>query len=479
MGAGGDNALASVYQSFLVLFFKKELLFLMLTAIEMLAAYRSGKTSPVEVVETSLAAISADPTNSWTFVAGAESLQAAKASEARWRRGEPLGALDGVPIGVKDLLAVTGQKMRRGSLAYPADYSPPEDVPIISRLREAGAILIGKTATPDAGCKLDTTSLAHGVTRNPFDLNLTPGGSSGGSAAALALGHVPIALGTDGGGSIRVPAAYCGVFGLKPSTGRIPAPLGPFWPHAVTGPMSRNVADTALAWNVVTRPDARDPYAFPGQQIDWLAETGRGVAGLRIAIAESFNGIGTTPELRQALRQAAAILSDAGASIHTAEPAWPCDPLEPFMVFWRCMYAASLALLPPPFPDQIDPVIKCIIAEAAPITRQQFQTAIQQRDMLALALAKFHLNYDLLLCPVMPCQPWAAGRATPPPLPEDDWSWCPFAYPFNLTRQPAASVPLGADSNGIKLAVQLIAGFAQDGLVLRAARAIEANRRSP
>ena len=194
------------------------------SAIEMLAAYRSGKTSPVEVIETSLAAIRSDPTNAWVYVAEAQALQAAQASETRWGNGEPLGLLDGVPVGVKDLLAVTGQKMRRGSLAFPADYMPPEDVPIISRLREAGAILIGKTSTPDAGCKLDTTSPAHGITRNPFDLRLTPGGSSGGSAAALALGHVPIALGTDGGGSIRVPAAYCGVFGLKPSTGRIPAP---------------------------------------------------------------------------------------------------------------------------------------------------------------------------------------------------------------------------------------------------------------
>jgi aspartyl-tRNA(Asn)/glutamyl-tRNA(Gln) amidotransferase subunit A len=446
----------------------------MLTAIEMLAAYRGGKTSPVAVIEASLAAIRSDPTNAWVYVAEVESLSAARASEIRWRQGEPLGLLDGVPVGVKDLLAVTGQPMRRGSLAYAANYLPPEDVPIISRLRECGAILIGKTATPDAGCKLDTTSPAHGITRNPFDLALTPGGSSGGSAAALALGHVPIALGTDGGGSIRVPAAYCGVFGLKPSTGRIPAPVGPFWPHAVTGPMSRTVLDTALAWNVATLPDPRDPYAFAAPPTDWLAEAQRGVSGLNIAIAESFNNIGASSELTAALHRAAAILADAGASLTAAEPAWPCDPLAPFMVFWRCMYAASLALLPPPFPERIDPGIQRIVEAAGPITRQEFQAAIQQRDMLALAMSKFHTQYDLLLCPVMPCQPWQAGRATPAPLPEDDWSWCPFAYPFNLTRQPAASVPLGRDENGLPLAVQVIAAAGRDGLVLRAARAIEA-----
>ncbi len=444
----------------------------MLSAIEMLAAYR-GKTSPVEVIEASLAAIKSDPTNSWVYVAEAESLQAARESETRWRRGAPQGVLDGVPVGVKDLLAVTGQKMRRGSLAFPPDYLPVEDAPIIARLREAGAILIGKTATPDAGCKLDTTSPAHGITRNPFDLSLTPGGSSGGSAAALALGHVPIALGTDGGGSIRVPAAYCGVYGLKPSTGRIPAPIGPFWPHAVTGPMSRSVLDTALAWNVATLPDPRDPYTFPGPPTDWVVEAARGVAGLRIAFAETFNGIGASPEQTAALHRAAAILADAGASIALAEPAWPCDPLEPFMVFWRAMYAGSLAIAPPPFPDRIDPVIQRIVAAAGPITRQDFQNAIQQRDMLSIAMAKFHAQHDLLLCPVMPCQPWAGGRATPEPLPEDDWSWCPFAYPFNLTRQPAASVPLGNDANGLPLGVQLVAAAGQDALVLRASKVIE------
>jgi aspartyl-tRNA(Asn)/glutamyl-tRNA(Gln) amidotransferase subunit A len=444
----------------------------LLNAIETLAAYRAGKTAPVEVIETALAAIKTDPTNAWVHIAAAGALKAAQASEARWRRNEPQGLLDGIPIGVKDLVAVTGQPMRRGSLAFPADYMPAEDAPIIARLREAGAILIGKTATPDSGCKLDTTSPAHGITRNPYNSTRTAGGSSGGSAAALALGHVPITIGTDGGGSIRVPAAYCGVFGMKPSTGRIAAPIGPFWPHAVTGPMSRSVRDTALAWNVATLPDPRDPYMFPGPGIDWLAETQRGVGGLRIAVASRFDGVGASPEITAALHQAADVLANAGAIGSAAEPAWPCNPLASFMVFWRSMYAASVALLPPPEPRHIDPVIKRLIAAAAPITRHEFQAAIQQRDMLALAMAKFHASYDLLLCPVMPCQPWEAGRATPRPFAEDDWSWCPFAYPFNLTRQPAASVPFGTDRNGMPLAVQIVAAAGQDSLVLRAAQQI-------
>ncbi len=183
-----------------------------------------------------------------------------------------------MPIGVKDLLAVVGQPMRRGTPAYPPGFMPPEDAPIVARFREAGAVLLGKTTTPDAGCKLVTESLVHGITRNPWDLRLTPGGSSGGSAAALALGQVPIALGTDGAGFIRVPAAFCGVFGIKPGTGRIPAPPSPFWPHAVVGPMTCTVEDTALAWTVATRPDPRDPYPPGPAGIDWPLEAARGVA---------------------------------------------------------------------------------------------------------------------------------------------------------------------------------------------------------
>jgi aspartyl-tRNA(Asn)/glutamyl-tRNA(Gln) amidotransferase subunit A len=445
-----------------------------MNAIELLSAYRNKSLSPVETIRQTLSAIEKDRAiNAWVHVAAETSLVAAKASEARWFNNAPLGPLDGIPIGVKDLAAVAGQPFRRGSQALPATNIPTEDAPIAARLREAGAILVGKTSTPDSGCKLDTTSLVHGITRNPHNPALTPGGSSGGTAAALALGHVPIAIGSDGGGSIRVPAAYCGVYGLKPSAGRIPGLLGPFWPHSVSGPMSRNVLDTALAWNVCTKPDARDPYALPYQTIDWLTEARRGVAGLRVAVAPAFNGIGATADITAALNKAAGILEAAGASITQAEPAWPCNPLDIFMVFWRCMYAQAVAMMPPEQAALVDPVIKTLVAEAASVSRAEFQNAIQQRDMLALAMAQFHQKYDLLLCPVMPCQPWQAGRATPAPLPENDWSWCPFTYPFNLTRQPAASVPVGKDANGMPLAVQLAGPACRDDLVLRASFVLE------
>jgi aspartyl-tRNA(Asn)/glutamyl-tRNA(Gln) amidotransferase subunit A len=446
-----------------------------MNAIELVAGYRAGSLSPVEVVTAALAAIERDAGfNAWVHVAGETALRQARESEARWRRGEPLGALDGVPVGVKDLLAVAGQTMRRGSGAFPADHVPVEDAPIVARLREAGAVLIGKTATPDAGCKLDTASLVHGTTVNPHDRALTAGGSSGGSAVALALGHVPVAIGTDGAGSIRVPAAACGVYGLKPSTGRVPAPVGPFWPHAVTGPMTRTVLDTALALNVVTRPDVRDPYALPCPVADWVAEARRGVKGFRVAVAESFSGIGASTDVNAALHRAAAKLESAGAMVTTVEPEWPCDPLAPFMVFWQCMYAQSVAMMPAAQAELVHPVIKQIVAASARVSRAELQGAMAQRDLLAVAMAKFHQSYDLLLCPVMPGPPWVAGRAAPAPYEEDDWSWCPFAYPFNMTRQPAASLPMGMDAAGLPVAVQLVGACGRDDLVLRGSVVLEA-----
>ena len=435
------------------------------TATALATLYSAAQASPVEAVRQALDLIRAheDRVNAWVHVDDGPALAAARASEARWCRGEQWGPLDGVPVGVKDLLAVAGQPMRRGSPAYPPGFVPTEDAPVVARFREAGAILLGKTATPDSGCKLVTESLVHGITRNPWNPRLTPGGSSGGSAVALAVGQVPIALGTDGAGSIRVPAAYCGVFGMKPGTGRIPALPSPFWPHAVVGPMTRTVADTALAWAAATQPDPRDPYAVNSAGVDWPATAGLGLDGMTVAVAP-----GSPPEVMRA----AQMLSSSGAKVATAAPNWPCDPLEPFLVFWRCMYAQALRLMPAAQAEAVDPTIRGIVAQAGNIDRAEFQDAIHARDLMAQAATGFHARYDLLLCRVMPCPPWEAGRATPAPYQEDDWSWCPDAYPFNMTRQPAASVPFGWQG-GLPLAVQVVAGPGRDDLVLRAAAVLE------
>ena len=446
----------------------------------MLAQFRAGMLSPVEVTRDALDRIARTDgaVNAFVCVDGDGALEAARASERRWRRGESAGLLDGVPVAVKDLIGIAGQPIRRGSLALSADGRSPEDAPVVARMREHGAVFVGKTATPESGCKVVTESAVHGVTRSPFDRRLTPGGSSGGSAAALALGAVPIALGTDGAGSIRIPAAFCNVFGLKPSFGRVPIhPPSLFAPHAVTGPMTRTVADTALAYNVVTLPEHRDPYALPHDGRDWRAGLEDGVRGMRVAFSPTLGGdVPVDPEVAALVAAAARDFEALGADVEPADPVWPCDPLETFLVFWRVMYAQSLRTYTTAQRERVDPVIRRVSEEAAGITLEQYLAAQRDRAAMAAAMMQFHTRYDLLLTPVMPVPPWPAGRMTPEGVPEDDWAWCPFTYPFNLTQQPAASVPCGLTPAGLPVGLQIVAAVNGERLILRAAQALEALR---
>ncbi len=451
-----------------------------MSATEMVAQYRKGTLSPVEVTRAALDRIAATngDVNAFVSVDEVGAMASARASEERRRRGEPVGLLDGVPVAVKDLLAVAGLPIRRGSLALPEDGRSPEDAPAVARMREHGAVILGKTATPESGCKVVTESAVHGVTRNPHDLRLTPGGSSGGSAAALSLGIVPIALGTDGAGSIRIPAAFCGVFGLKPGFGRVPIhPVSLFAPHAVTGPMTRTVADTALAYNVVTQPEPRDPYALPPDDRDWRDGLEDGVRGLRVSLSTTLGGnVRVDPEVADRVAAAARDFEALGARVELRDPVWPCDPLQTFLVFWRVMYAQSLSAYTPAQRERVDPVIRRIAAEAEGITLDQYLAAQRDRAAMAAAMAQFHTKYDLLLTPVMPVPPWPVGRMAPEGVSEDDWAWCPFTYPFNLTQQPAASVPYGTTAGGLPVGVQLVAAAHAERLVLRAARALEGRR---
>jgi aspartyl-tRNA(Asn)/glutamyl-tRNA(Gln) amidotransferase subunit A len=252
-------------------------------------AYRVGSLSPVDVACALLSRIERldDGVNAFVHLDPPATLAMAAASAKRYQEGRALGALDGIPVSIKDLIAVSGWPLGRGSPALAGKPAPAEDAAPVARLREAGAVFLGKTATPDAGSKIVTRSLVHGVTRNPYDLSRTPGGSSGGAAAALALGLGPLALGTDGAGSIRIPAAWTGTFGLKPSFGRVPVfPPGIFMPHSVIGPMSRSVDDAIAMLDVIARPDARDPYAWP---VAFDAdEVRQSVQGLRIGVTRDF-----------------------------------------------------------------------------------------------------------------------------------------------------------------------------------------------
>ena len=446
---------------------------------DLVGAYRSGRLSPVEVADAVLARIGRlEPQiNAFVHLDRDTTLAMARASERRWRAGEPLGALDGVPITVKDLLPVQGWPLRRGSLAYDPDVPAPEDAPCVARLREAGTVFLGKTATPDSGCKIVTQSDVHGETRNPYDLTKTPGGSSGAAAAALATGLGPLAVGTDGAGSIRIPAAFCNLVGLKPSFGRVPIhPTSLFMPHSVVGPMGRRVRDVALMLDVMARPDPRDPYAWP-IRFDLDKALDEDLSGLRVA-ASSRLGFSAPLLDREAVdtcRGIAGVFAEAGAAVEQVEPVWPVDPLEPFEVFWEATYAGYLAIFTVEQQRRMDQDLQAIAARGRDVDIVKYHKALEQRGLLASAAKSFFSKYDLLIGPVMPVPPYGLGRLAPPGA-EGEWDWCPFTYPWNMTGQPAASVPCGFTATGLPIGLQVIAWTGNEETILRAAAVLERAR---
>lgn len=439
------------------------------------AGFRAGTFTPVDAAEAALARIDAFDglVNAFVFRDRDTTLAMARAAAARHAAGAPLGPLDGVPVSVKDLTPVAGWPCRRGSAALSPDLPASEDACPVARLREAGAVFLGKTATPESGSRIVTRSAVHGVTRNPYDPRLTPGGSSGGAAAALALGMGTLATGTDGAGSIRIPAAFCNLTGLKPGFGRIPSfPPSHFMPHSVTGPMARNMADLAAMAEVMTRPDPRDPFAWP-VPFDSAAATGP-VAGLRIALSlDLAAGRRPEPGIADALDRVAQALEAQGAIIEIADPVWAVDPAEPFMVFWETSYAGFLDLYPEDQAALMDPLLHEIAARGRICDTLRYHKALNQRLGLTAAAQAFLTRYDAVLCPSVIGPAFDVEDEAPPGERPDDWSWCPYAYLFNMTGQPALAVPAGFDDRGRALGVQLAARIGREETLLRLGTAIE------
>lgn len=448
-----------------------------LDAVALARAYRSKSLSPVEVARALLTRIERinPAVNALVHIDRETTLAMARASEQRLLAGDGLGPIDGVPLTIKDLVAVKGWPLHRGSPALVNDPCPVEDGAPVARLREAGAVFLGKTATPDAGSKIVTRSLVHGVTRNPYDLSRTPGGSSGGASSALALGLGPLAVGTDGAGSIRVPAAWTGVVGLKPSFGRVPAfPPGIFMPHSVVGPMARTVDDTTLMLEAMSRPDGRDPYALP-VPFDMARASRVDVNNLKVGFTTDFGLVSPMiePAVSNAVQRAAVSLQEAGASVIEVAPTWPVDPFEPFMVLWEATYAGFLALYPPEKAARMDPDLVAIANRGQTIDILTYHKALSQRVALAAAAKALFNEFDLLLGPVMPTSPPLVDRDAPEGFEPDDWRWCPFTYLWNMTGQPAASVPVALDHLGLPVGVQIVGPVLGEPNVLRVARAIE------
>ncbi len=447
-----------------------------MTAAALVRAYRKRRISPVDVVAAALARIDAcEPTlNAVNLRHDAAALSEAKASAKRWAKGKPKGPLDGVPALIKDILLTRGWPTLRGSRTVDPNQAWEEDAPSVARLREAGAIVLGKTTTPEFGWKGVTDSPLTGITRNPWNPALTPGGSSGGSAAAVAAGYAPLSLGTDGGGSIRIPAGFSGIFGLKPSFGRVPAyPLSPFGTVAHIGPMTRTVEDSALMMNAIAQPDARDFHALPFDDRDFVKGLKGGVKGLRVAFSPRLGYADVDPEVAGLVAAAVKSMAKLGARVEEVDPGFP-DPTPVFRVLWWSGVRGLFARLDPARRGLLDPGLADVLDQSMAITLEDYLDASKKRGELGTHMRRFMEKYDLLVTPSLPIAAFEAGRLAPVDDGTGKWvNWTPFSFPFNLTQQPAASVPCGFTKAGLPVGLHIVGRMYDDWTVLRAAHAYE------
>ena len=450
-----------------------------LSATELAVAIRTKKISPVEVVDAVLARIERlNPIlNAYCTVTPDAARSAAKDAEAAVMRGESLGPLHGVPVSIKDTLMTKGVRTTWGSKAF-EHFIPDEDAPVVERLKDAGAIILGKTNTPEFGHKGVTDNSIFGASRNPWDLEHTPGGSSGGGAAAVAVGLGPLAVGTDGGGSIRIPCSCCGIFGLKPTLGRVAAAptYGGLETLTHVGPITRTVRDAALMLNAIAGPDSRDLSSLPADETDYLSGIDGGIKGLRVAWSPDLGYAAVDPQVRRLTEAGARRFEDTGCRVEEADPGF-ADPREPFEMLFCTSMAARLADKLPQWRDRFERSLVLQIDQGMRLTAVDFVTAANHRRMLSDTLRRFFARYDLLLTPTLAAPPLPVGvdayeeieGARVGPV-----GWFPFTYPFNMTGDPAATVPCGWTPAGLPVGLQIVGPRLADALVLRAAAAFEA-----
>ena len=452
-----------------------------LSATELIGLYRAKRLSPVEAVKATLARIERfnGTVNAFCHLDPEGALATARLSEQRWMAGAPKGLADGVPLGVKDNIAVAGMPTRFGSKLTSTDPHT-FDAPAVARLKEHGAVVLGKTAMPEYGWKATSDSPLTGFTRNPWDTRMTTGGSSAGAVASTVLGMGALHLGTDGGGSIRIPAAFTGCFGLKPTRARVPAfPASPLGTIAHHGPLTRTVADAALAMSVISAPDTRDVYGWISPAPDFNSGLEDGVRGLRVAYSPKLGFARRVhPEIESAVAAAAKTLESLGARVEEADPDIGEDPIGTWNTFWWPSMLYQLQAFGDRARDLADPALLVAAdkSEAVPV----FDTIRAQlhRAHMHNVMAKFHETYDLLLTPALPLPAFEVGDLVPR---SGDWGtawcdWAPFSYPFNLTQQPAATVPCGLTKKGLPVGLHIVGARYADALVLRAARAFESTQ---
>lgn len=443
-----------------------------LTAVQLLALYRSRQLSPVEYLQHLIAHIERWEPHLCALYAYApeRALGEAREAEARWLKGEPRGELDGVPVTIKELIASVGDPIPQGSAAVPL-LPATRDAPPTARLREAGAILLAKTTVPDFGMLSSGLSSFHKLARNPWNLAMNPGGSSAGAAAAAAAGYGPLHVGTDIGGSVRLPAAWCGLVGFKPSLGRIP--IDPYYTGRCAGPMTRSLDDAALLMKHLSRADWRDATSLPPAELDWNIRPAE-VRGLRIGLQlDPGCGLPPEPEVRRAVEAAAQRFAEAGAQIIEVQPILDRPLLDGLDLFWRARLWAEIETLPAERQAQVLPYIYQWAEGGAQVSGVQAVRGFNQTfEMRKRAAEQFH-GIDCLLSPTNQVAAFPAEWASPTNDPALPFEHICFTVPWNMSEQPALSINCGFTAAGMPIGLQIVGPRFADVAVLRLGKAYE------
>ncbi|QDO90426.1 amidase [Ornithinimicrobium ciconiae] len=447
------------------------------SAEELASGFRVGEFTPEDAARAALAAIAVhnDTVNAMVLVDEDGALTAARESTQRWARGTPLSPTDGVPMTIKDLFLTSGWPTLRGSTLTDQDGPWETDAPSVARLREAGAVLLGKNTTPEFGWKGVTDSIRQGATGNPWGAGLTSGGSSGGAATAVGLGMGTWSIGTDGGGSVRIPASFTGTVALKPTFGRIPLfPPSPYGTLSHAGPMTRTVRDAALLLDIIAQPDPRDWAALDRPASSYLEGIEDGVEGLRIAYSPTLSYGTNDPEVEEAVTAAARVFAELGAHVEQVDPDIT-DCVDAFHTLWFTGAAKVVEHYGEGALDRIDPRLRQAVIElGTDVSASDYLDASAIRMDLGVRMGAFHQQHDLLLTPTMPIASFPVGQDAPDGWPSTLWtSWTPYTYPFNMTQQPALSVPCGFTSDARPVGLQLVGPRHAEALTLRAGRAYE------
>jgi Asp-tRNA(Asn)/Glu-tRNA(Gln) amidotransferase A subunit family amidase len=448
-----------------------------LSAIDLLNAYRSHALSPVEAMRSVLERVEAfEPHIRATYLYAPErALKEARASESRWAEGEPIGPLDGVPATIKDNIATRDEPMPLGTAA--SDVTPAEtDAPPAARLREAGAIIFSKTTMPDYGMLSSGLSSFHPLARNPWNLARNPGGSSAGAGAAAAAQYGPLHLGTDIGGSVRLPAGWCGIFGLKPSAGRVP--IDPPYIGRVAGPMTRDVADAALMMATLSLPDARDYSSLKFEKLDWAVKPAT-LKGLRVGLLlDAGCGASASSQVRAAVERAARDFASEGANVDPIKPFLTQDMLDGLDSFWRMRALNDIRALTKEKRAAVLPFIRDWAESAERLSGEEVFRGFSQIPAMRKAAIAATIGFDYMLSPTAPMTAFPAEWASPSQDPLKPFPQIGLTVPFNMSEQPAASVNCGYDDEGLPIGLQIVGRRFDDLGVLSVARAFEAMRAS-